>query len=294
MPTANPTATSSDRPRAGTWRDERSALVRACAGAYLFGIPLLFTMEMWWIGEHLDARRLFALLVAGYVVNVALAHAAGFRRERSTLGVSLTQGAESLAIGIVAATAMLVVLGQLHAAPLGAAVGMVAVQCVPLSLGASVANLVFQDGGRAMATSNDDDAIDPNRFPLLADLLGTVAGAVFVGFPIAPTEEIPMLAAALGPGRLVVLLGATLLLGYLIVFASGFDPTHRDGGGEGPFQGPISETVLSYVLALAVSTLLLFGFGQIHLGDPLLVTIGKVMILAVPASVGGAAGRVVV
>lgn len=287
-----------ERPRPGTWRDERTALVRALAGAYLFGIPLLFTMEMWWIGEHLDAARMLALLGGGLLVNVALAHAAGFRRERSTLRVAIAQGIESLAIGIVAATAMLAVLGQFAAVPVGVAAGMVAVQCVPLSLGASVANLVFQDGDRSMPTSRDDDEDTSGgastHSPLLADILGTVAGAVFIGFSIAPTEEIPMLAAGLDTTRLLVLLAATLVVGYLIVFASGFDPTHREGRHEGPFQGPVSETVLSYVLAVVVSTALLVAFGQIHLGDPLMATIAKVMVLAVPASVGGAAGRVVV
>jgi len=41
-----------NRPQAGSWGNELNDLVRALSGTFLFGAPLLFTMEMWWIGLY--------------------------------------------------------------------------------------------------------------------------------------------------------------------------------------------------------------------------------------------------
>ena len=56
---------------------------RAFAGAFIFGVPLLFTMEMWWIGEYLDRWKLGAFLLVAFAANVGLSWAAGFKRETS-------------------------------------------------------------------------------------------------------------------------------------------------------------------------------------------------------------------
>jgi uncharacterized membrane protein len=45
---------------------------------------------------------------------------------------------------------------------------------------------------------------------------------VLIAFSIAPTEEVPLLAAALPPLWLLLIIAASLGLSYAIVFASGF------------------------------------------------------------------------
>ncbi|MCW2962250.1 MAG: integral rane protein [Thermoleophilia bacterium] len=278
----------------GSWRTELNDLTKAFAGAFLFGIPLLFTMEMWWIGEHLHRGRLSAFLALGLLVNAALAYFSGFRREGG-MREALAEAVEALAIGAVAAVAMLFALGQLSTSgSLEGMLGMIAVQVVPLSLGASVANLVFSgNSGRSL---EEDTPGDGSAQELLDDMLATFAGAVFFGFAIAPTEEIPMIAVGLqSPGALAAAIALTLLVSYLIVFASGFDPSHRasrEAGGY--FQHPLSETVAAYVVAMFASGLLLASFGQLDFADPPMWNLTKVVVLAIPATVGGAAGRVVV
>ncbi len=103
-----------------------------------------------------------------------------------------------------------------------------------------------------------------------------------------------MLAAGLSLANLLALIALALLAGYLIVFASGFDPSHHDVHQGGWFQRPFSETILALVVSLIASFAMLLGFGQLSLDDPLLAIVTKVLVLAVPASIGGAAGRVVV
>ena len=53
--------------------------MRALAGAYLFGIPLLYTMEMWWIGTFAPLLNLALFLVVAFSLNLTLAHLSGFK-----------------------------------------------------------------------------------------------------------------------------------------------------------------------------------------------------------------------
>jgi putative integral membrane protein (TIGR02587 family) len=199
-----------------------------------------------------------------------------------------------MAVGAVLSLAVLAALGRLDShAGLEATLGVIAVQVIPLSLGAMIANLVFSpDADRAHGS--DGDELGSPVSELLNDVGATFAGAIFIGFAVAPTEEIPMLAASLNIWNLTALLALSLLAGYLIVFASGFDPSHHGAHRGGLFQRPISETVLAYVVSLVAALVMLVGFGQLSLDDPALAVVTKVLVLAVPASIGGAAGRVVV
>ena len=56
----------------------------------------------------------------------------------------------------------------------------------------------------------------------LVDFDATLIGAVLIAFSIAPTEEVPLIAASLPSLWLLLVMGASLGLSYIIVFASGF------------------------------------------------------------------------
>ena len=92
----------------GPWRRELDAYARAFAGAFIFGIPLLFTMEMWWIGEYADRGKLLAFLAIALIANFGLNYVSGFRREW-TLAATIEETIEVVAVGVVAAAAALVV-----------------------------------------------------------------------------------------------------------------------------------------------------------------------------------------
>jgi putative integral membrane protein (TIGR02587 family) len=277
------------------WADERDAFIRAFAGAFIFGVPLLFTMEMWWIGEHGDAWKLLAFLGVALLANFGLAYVAGFKRE-TTFVSHIDQAVDAMAVGIVGAAVMLTILNQVRPGdPIGSIVGKIALQAVPLSIGASVANQVFGKGrtrqgdGNGEGNGNGDSPMTA-RQGLLSDVGATAIGSVFLGASIAPTDEIPLIAAALDYWHLLAIIAFTLLLSYGIVFASGFDRQ----SAEGPFQHPFTETMLAYVVSLGLSFMALYFYNQIMFDDPLLTIVEQVIVLAFPATVGGAAGRLVV
>lgn len=286
--------------QAGQWKKEFDDLARAASGAFLFGMPLLFTMEMWWIGTFTDLWKLLLFLALALAVNIMLAYFAGFRRE-STLAANISQAFESVAIGVVASTIVLIVLNRIELGdPLDSILGKIIIQTLPLSIGASIANAVFSRGAgdQSGGTGQKEDGQSRKSSPwraTLADLGTTIGGAIFLSFSVAPTEEIPMLAAELDYWHELALIGLTLALTYIIVFESGFSPQHGQGAqSSGPFQHPITETVLAYIVALLVALTALFLFDQVKFSDPISAIVSKTLVLGLPAAIGGAAGRVLI
>ncbi len=269
------------------WSDELTAFSRAFAGAAVFGIPLVFTMEMWWIGKSLPPMYLFAVFVIGFAANLGLAHVAGFRDEHS-LAMSIDQAVDALAVGVLSATFLLFGMNQLRFTDgIEQGVGMVMLLAVPLSLGASVARQVFS--GRT--NSQGEGTSDLSAWQgVWADVGATAIGGVFIGMSIAPTGEVEMIAAGLRWWHLLTLIGLSLVLSYLIVFASGFD----EASPPGPFQHPLSETMLSFLISLGVALIMLLVFERISLEDPASEIFRQTIVLALPASIGGAGGRLVI
>lgn len=276
-----------------SWQKELDDMAHGMSGAFLFGVPLLFTMEMWWIGNFTEPLRLLIIVALAFAANLMLAYFAGFKEERS-LFANILQAVEALAIGIVASTVVLLVLNQINIGdPLHSMLGKITVQVLPLSIGASAANVLLSRAGDKL-DEEGNSASNPSQWKAaLLDLARTIGGGLFIGFSIAPTEEVPMLAAQLSPGQELALIGFSLLVTYMIVFVSGFSP-RQQGQHRGPFQRPISETASSYLVALMVAFAALLIFSQIDISEPLPGIVAKTLVLGVPTAIGGAAARVLI
>jgi putative integral membrane protein (TIGR02587 family) len=277
---------------ASTWRQELRDVTRGISGAFLFGMPLLFTMEMWWIGIYAEKWKLLAFLTLAFLANLGLSYFAGFKRQHS-LDQIVAQAVEATAVGAVAAGVVLLVLNRITPAdPLDSILGKIIVQTVPLSIGASVANIIFQRDDDA---GGDDQEAEQHPWrATFNDLGATLIGSIFIGFSIAPTDEVTMLAAGMDYPHLLTLIGLTLALAYGIVFASGFDIYSPAGFTGGPFQHPLTETVMSYAAALLVAFVSLYLLDVIHLSDPMPTIVAQTLVLGLPATIGGAAGRLAI
>ncbi len=290
----------------GPWKREFNDVVRGLSGGFLFGIPLLYTMEVWWLGTHSHPWRLLLLLLLSFAINWMLGHFAGFRKG-STPAHTAMDALEALAIGIIASAITLAVLGELRAGlPFDTIIGMIALESVPFSLGVSIANSFLSGGKDGPQDRADDDEQGGEQENgdqpeanhqingTIRDAGATVAGALFVAFSVAPTEEIPMLAGNLGSLALVTLVFFSLLVSYAITFEAGFADQQTRLGHEGIFQRPLSETIFSYLVALAVAGVLLWIFKQLEFGDPWHVWLDRIIVLGLPAAIGGSAGRLTV
>lgn len=264
----------------------------------LLGVPLLYTMEVWWRGSELGGRGMALMVAVTFLPVIGLIATSGFRRTRDVGAVDIgIDSIKAVALAAVCVLASLLVVGAVRIdGPLPLLVGSVVTELAPFAIGAGLASAVLAptsgDGdGDARSTPRD---VGPSLNRTVADLGGATVGAVVVGLSIAPTDEVPMIAAGRSPLGLLVIVGFSLLISYLIVFEAGFGDQEGRTVHAGLFQHPITETVASYLVALVVSAVMLAFFGRFQLDDPIRLTIEHVVILGLPACVGGAAGRLAV
>lgn len=287
-----------------SWSNQLNDMIRGASGGFLFGIPLLYTMEVWWIGSQTSPSLMLMILAITFIVVLLLNHTEGFRKTQSKqLFDTVMDSFEALAIGIVSATCILFVLGEItQKTPLNEALGKLILESVPFSLGAALAG-AFLSGDRWSSSNNQDS--DPQGNPnnqgqksnfnaTLADIGGTLIGAMIIAFNIAPTDEIPMLDAAIAPPRLLAIIAVSLVISYGIVFQAGFTTQKQRRQQKGIFQRPISETVMSYLVSLVASAFMLFFFHRLSLDDPWTLWLSRTLILGLPATIGGAAGRLAI
>lgn len=288
------------------WSKEFSDLVKGISGGFLFGIPLLYTMEVWFIGSYVEPSVLIYILSTTYIVIFFLTRAEEFRRNSSHRVVeSAAESVEVLAIGTVCAALMLVLFQQITwETSLSEGLGKVIFEGVPFSLGVALSRSILS-GKRDSSTAPKSSQRKPKQQKrrvssktlwehTLADLSATLIGAVFIAFAIAPTDEVPMLAAAASPPWILAIMATSLIVSYAIVFAAGFTDQEKRYQQQGLFQRPSGETVFSYLVSLLASVLMLWFFHQISWEDPWGLWLRYTIILGLPATIGGAAGRIAV
>lgn len=289
------------RYRKNPWFNELDDLVRGACGGFLFGIPLLYTMEVWWIGSYSQPPRLTIALIATFMIVFLLNRTAGFRKTECIRPAdAVMDSIEAIALGIVCATLVLVLLQEITGdTPLGEALGKIIFESVPFTIGVAVASQFLSGTPDQNQIQRPDDSYsgktklqDNNKLnATFADIGATLIGAIFIAFNIAPTDEISMLSAAMTPPWLLAIMAASLLISYGIVFEAGFANQDKRQQQQGIFQRPLSETVASYLVSLIAAGLMLWFFQQLSFDDPWSLWLSYTLILGLPATVGGAAGR---
>ena len=119
----------------------------------------------------------------------------------------------------------------------------------------------------------------------------TALGATVIALTLAPTEEIPLIASRLGYPHLVRIVAASVVISYIIVFASNFVASEARREHRGGFNAPLVETTIAYMISLAMTAGMLWLYQLIDLHDSPNLWASYLVVLGLPASVGGAAGR---
>jgi len=270
-------------------------LVRAMGGGLFIGLPLLFTMEMWAHSFLLPSWKIVVLIGVAFVVVVGYSAVSGFRRER-TWGELLSDSVETLGIAAVVSAVALLLLGRIgFDTGLRDAVGKIALEMIPVAFGVSLA-------GTQLARPEDDPEEAADQGSSVGDGAGVgtfgrlfvAAGAALVfALNIAPTEEPMLLGIEADWWLLILVVPATLAMTFAIVFYADFRGGRSFEGGDSPLDHPISETLAAYAVSLLVSLLLLWAFGRTD-GVSASAIVGQTVMLAVVASFGAAAGRLLV
>lgn len=258
---------------------------RGVVGALVVvGLADLYTMEMWWHGWQLPVWTLAGYSVVGLGVVLLITEFVGFRQDDEVGFESPSElpleFAELVLQSFVAAGLVLVMFDVVGpTTPLPVVARLLLVLVVPLGFGAALANLLL---------TGEKDGI--RRFP--KNLATYALGAAFVVAPIAPTQEVELLAARAGPWHLAAIVLATVAAAYLTLFELEFQgQPHRVRGRNRLVL--VGEGTVVYAVSLLVCAGLLASYGHFS-GTPVEVWVQEVVVLGFGATIGASAGQVVV
>jgi putative integral membrane protein (TIGR02587 family) len=262
------------------WR----SYARALAGALIFAFPLLMTMEMWWFGMYMDRTRLALFLLLFLPALTGLSRYSGFRRTANWFDDFL-DALVAVSAGLLVAVVLLWIFSILEPGmSIDEMLGKIALLCIPGSMGAIIAS---KNLGSEERNSQDQAA---TSYP--GELFIMAAGAIFIAFNVAPTEEIILIAfkmSALQTGALVLL---SILVLHALVYSLEFRGQHGPGGVS-MLHVALSYSVAGYVIALGISPYVLWTFGRLEgLGTTKMIT--AIAVLGFPAALGAATARLII
>ncbi|HVE48513.1 MAG TPA: TIGR02587 family membrane protein [Casimicrobiaceae bacterium] len=258
-------------------------LARAFGGAIIFALPLMMTMEMWQLGFYVNPFRLTLFLILIIPVLTALSYYAGFEPTFS-LRRDAVDAFVAIAVGFVAGTVCLLLLNIIHFdMTLDEFIGKVSLQAIPGSIGAMLAQDQF-------GVKDENDKKKDAGFAGHLFLMG--AGALFLAFNVAPTEEMILLAYIMTEWHAIALALASLVIMHAFVYSIEFRGQASVSENASFWSIFFRFTVNGYALALLISLYVLWTFGRADHAT-LESIVQMTVVLGFPAAIGAAAARLV-
>lgn len=260
-------------------------LARAYGGAVIFSLPLMMTMEMWWLGFYMSPLRLALFVLVLIPVLVGLSHLAGFE-DTFEWRDDLLDALVAFAVGFTTGGILLALFGviDLH---MGARelIGKITLQAIPASIGALLAQSLL--GGRKARETTSQRT---ERYAQELFLMGI--GALFLAFSVAPTEEMVLIAYKMTEWHAMATVLASLVIMHAFVYSVQFYGQHEMPTGGSGWSAFARYTVVGYALGLVISLYVLWTFGRTD-GTPLEQALMMTVVLGFPAAIGAAAARLI-
>ena len=272
-------------------REHARGLTRAIAGAIIFSLPLLMTMEMWWLGFYVDRLKLLQFILVNFLVLVGLARVSGFEPTVSWTD-DVLDALSAYAVGVLASAATLTLFGILTLEmPPNELVGKIAIQAVPASFGAMLAGK--QLGGSGGSDPAERPEKERARNSYTGQLFLMMAGALFLGFNVAPTEEMVLISYRMTGWHGIALVLVSIALLHAFVYTVGFKGAETPGPDSGFSSAFMRFSIVGYGIAILVSLYVLWTFGRTDgVSSPQIASM--VAVLGFPSAIGAAIARLVV
>ena len=114
-------------------------LMRAFAGAILFALPLMMTMEMWALGSSIERYRLVLFMALAIPLLIGLSYFVGFE-ETETLFDDAIDAFVAYAVGFFTSAIMLFLFGVLNfEMSIEEMIGVISIQATVSAIGAMLA-----------------------------------------------------------------------------------------------------------------------------------------------------------
>lgn len=265
-----------------TTADSLREYARGLGGGLLFSLPLLFTMEIWQAAFTIPPLRLLAGLCGTFILLCGYNAFAGLRHDSSVFEVAI-DSVEELGLGIATSAGFLALLGPLDD-------GLSLTEMLPkILLGGMFVAVGFSVGTAQLGIPTKDRGERQGRHAgLCSEIVLAGCGAFLIAANVAPTEEILLLGTSASLWQLLAMLAASLGIGALLLHHSHFLGSSRFAGSSR--RDVLLGSVITCGVALATAAALLWFFGRFE-GHPLEVGVAQVLVLSMPATLGAAAGR---
>ena len=258
---------------------------RGFAGALIFSLPMLMTMEMWWLGFYMDPLRLALLLALMLPLLVRLSRYGGLRPTAS-IWDDIADSLVVIAIAFAASALVLWIFGVITPdMPVREILGKVALQTFPASIGAMLAQnqLGSED---AQEEQEEAEATYGGEIFLMA------VGALFLSLNVAPTEEMVLLAYKMHVWQEIGLALMTIFLMHAFVYTLEFGGTEQAHPDEGFWSVFARYTIVGYAAVLLVSLYVLWTFGRTD-GTSIEEILSTAVVLSFPGAIGAAVARLI-
>jgi putative integral membrane protein (TIGR02587 family) len=164
-------------------------------------------------------------------------------------------------------------------------VGKISVQAVPASIGAILAQ-------SQLGVNRKEEERKKRESGYVGELFFMTIGALFLGFNLAPTEEMILIGYRISEWHALGLVLVSLAVLHGFVYAMEFQGQAIAEPGTPFWSLFLRFTVVGYAIALLISAYILWTFGRIDGTSPgeMLMAI---VVLAFPSSLGAAAARLI-
>ncbi len=255
---------------------------RAAGGSVLFTIPMLMTMEMWWLGFYMNPLRLALMLVIAIPLLAGLAYYSGFEKRFSLCGV-LVDAFVAYAVGVLTSAVILALFAIITPdMAFMEIVGKITLQAIPAGMGAVLAS--SQMGGENGEKRNRQKASYGGELFLM------LAGALFLALNVAPTEEMVVIAHSMSSWHTILLVILSLAIMHAFVYKLEFHGQESHPESHSRWAVFSRFTISGYAIALLVSFYCLWSFGRNDGNSSTMITT-QVVVLGFPSAIGAAAAR---
>ncbi len=268
-------------------------LARAFAGALIFALPMLMTMEMWQLGFYMDPLRLILLLVLLLPLLAGLGYYSGFK-ETSGLRDEIVDAFVAFAVGSIASAIILAIFGIVtpEMSP-DELIGKIALQAIPASIGAMLARSQLSGQQNNDAQSKQEDREQKERkekSSYAGEIFLMAVGALFLSLNVAPTEEMILIAYTMATWQEIALVLLSLALMHAFVYAVDFRGRPEPPDTATFWSLFLRFTVVGYAIVLIISLYILWSFGRTT-GTALEEILSTTVVLGFPGAIGAAAAR---
>jgi putative integral membrane protein (TIGR02587 family) len=260
---------------------------RGLLGGLIFSMPLLLTAEVWQAGFSASPGRLLAGLAGTFGLLLAYNAVAGIRHEHEPIEV-LVESIEELGLGMIVSFLVLTMLARIQLdMPPAEIAGQIVVAALTVAIGVSIGTAQLGGGGDDREPAADDGPARRHDDVSIAVL--SLCGAVVLAANVAPTEEVLLLGSTMTPAKLLAVVAASLALAAVTLFFSEFHGSRHLAAARA-LDTVLHACIVAYAMALLSSALLLWFFGRFD-AVAMAVIVGQTVVLALPGTLGAAAGR---